>query len=722
MNNGFYYQLLSGLSRESNRFNYPRYLRDLVRTGELDEVKTVEETLFSEITESNIQDAKGAEYFLHLSELALLFALYRENYTGFDELADTIEKRLNMLRGTGGSFPDIDGWLWYLGYVRVAAKRLVRHITIEQWELEIDNIEWDELNEQLIKKISGVTGFVYLNEEAREKFNKGRFWLEQSIAGEDLSSSMAYYMNLADFFLAEGGPETAKRIEEHIKVLENTAGSTHDPNLSRLYRAAVMELKARALVFRKADADDDMIRIEENLRAVRDVEKNVDYEGKKVPAFVRAFLKLTFANYYLSLTSASELDREEIEDLVAMAIDDVMEALSISRRIKDESLRQYMNMERLRVASERNTKVNEKDFKEVLSAIRKGNNFPAQVNVSGYFARYYRNLAQSLKDQAEVDKAADVAKRAFDVLLELQKRGANRLDEGGFYLVVNAMGLINDLLYAETHQPGVSWVVHELDQYFATIAGMIDDYDQNMDTFGFSLFQAFRREFITFEAVSHFNIKVYLSYQYYEMKMLRLSALVNQDKGAEEIADRLVKEVGDVNSPLHFVTAQWDEFKNVPNSVRNKVLNKCISISKGDLPLAASHLDFSYRNLRSYITFKEVNRLGFFLEEQDTKIRQLEQGIRLMFFDLYKRGTIFEVVFDMPKFLVDHSKGGFSSQDLEEALNIKGTTAKKYIKIMMEIGLIKLERSVGRKHFYKLRKDNVMNRLGQDQKVLTVAD
>ncbi len=114
--------------------------------------------------------------------------------------------------------------------------------------------------------------------------------------------------------------------------------------------------------------------------------------------------------------------------------------------------------------------------------------------------------------------------------------------------------------------------------------------------------------------------------------------------------------------------------------------------------------------------------MGFFLDEKDTKSRQLEQGIRLMFFDLYKRGTIFEVVFDMPRFLVEHIKGGFSSQDLEEALDIKGTTAKKYIKIMMEVDLIKLERSVGRKHFYKLRKDNIMNRLGQEQRVLAAAE
>ncbi len=722
MNNGFYYQLLSGLAKGNNEFNYPRALRDLVRTGELDEVKSVEDTLYSEVKESDLQDAQGVEYFLHVSEMALLFALYRENYEGFEEIAGTVEKRLNMHRGAGGGYPDIDGWLWYLGYVRVAANRLTRHITIEQWEIEIDNIEWDELSDTLIKRISGITGFVYLNEEAKEKFNKSRFWLEQSISRDDLASSMAFYMNLADYFLIDPAPDAHKRIEEHIKVLESTANKTHDPSLSRTYRAAILELQSRALVSRKADADDDIIRLEENLRAVREVEKNIDYEGQKAPAFARAFLKLTFANFYLSLTSSKELDKEEIEDLVAMAIDDVMEALSISRRIKDESLRQYLNLERLRVASERNTKVTEKDFKEVLSSVRKGGNFPALVKAVAYFSRYYLNQSGELKEQGEVEKAADFSKKAFDVLLDLQKRGYKRIDEGGFYLVVNSFRQINGLLFGETHQPGVSWVVHELDDYFRSITQIIEDYEANKDRFGFSLFQEFRTEYINFEPVSHFNIKVYLRYQYFELQMLRLSAVISQDEGAEKIATRLINEVGSENSPLYFITANWEEFKTVPNSVRNKVLNKCISISKGDLPLAAEHLDFSYRNLRSYITFKEVNRLGFFLEEKDTKVRQLEQGIRLMFFDLYKRGTIFEVVFDMPKFLVDHSKTGFSSQDLEEALNIKGTTAKKYIKIMMEIGLIKLERSVGRKHFYKLRKDNVMNRLGQDQKVLSAAE
>jgi hypothetical protein len=196
--------------------------------------------------------------------------------------------------------------------------------------------------------------------------------------------------------------------------------------------------------------------------------------------------------------------------------------------------------------------------------------------------------------------------------------------------------------------------------------------------------------------------------------MMRISAQVSGDKTNTDLANMLIQKLENDNNPLSFIKGDWKEFKDVPNDVRNKTLNNCINISKGDLPLAAEHLDFSYRNLRSYITFKEVNRLGFFLDITETSNRQLEQGIRYMFYDLYKKGTIFEVVFDMPKFLVNHANSGFYSQDLEQGLNIKGTTAKKYIKIMMEINLIRQDKTTGRKHFYRLIRENVMKRLGAD--------
>lgn len=707
MNNGFYYQLLAGLSRESNRFTYPRYLKDLVRTGELDEVKNLEEVLATEVTEANTQGSEGADYMVHIAEHGLLFALYRENFEAFESLAEATEKRLHLLKGAGGSYPDAESWLWYIGYLRVCANRLTRNINIEQFELEIDNIEWTELGESFIYRVSGITGFVYLGEDSEDKFKKSRFWLQQAVSSSEMSKSLVYFMCLADYFLSNNNADTTKQIESHIKTLENTANTTHDPNMGRIYRAAVIDLQARALIFRHADADDDHIQIEESLRAVRKVEKNIDYEGKSSPAFVRAFLKLNFSKYYLDLSTA-DLDKEDIEDLQAMALDGINEALSISRRMGDHALRDYLQIEWLSIAGLKTNKVSEKDFKDVLNTVRKTNNLPAMVRASRFYANFYKHQGNSQK--------------AFEVLYDLLKRGFKLLEEGGFYLVINAMQSINEVLNIRINEPGVSWVTFELEEYFDTIIEIVDNLESHLEFIGFSLFQRFREEFIGLEPASHFNVKVYLRYQFQAIKLLRTSAVLSQDDGALAIGDQMVAKLSFENNPLSFINATWDEFKLVPNSVRNKVLNKCISISKGDLPLAAELLDFSYRNLRSYITFKEVNRLGFFLDENDTKSRQLEHGIRLMFHDLYKRGTIFEVVFDMPRFLVEHMKGGFSSQDLEEALDIKGTTAKKYIKIMMEIGLIKLERSVGRKHFYKLRKDNIMNRLGKEQKVLTTAE
>ncbi|MEM6273530.1 MAG: hypothetical protein AAF998_29260 [Bacteroidota bacterium] len=68
MNNGYYYQLLAGLSYNASRFNYPRNVKELIRTGALDKVKEVEELLLTEIAETPIHDDNGSEYFIQLAE------------------------------------------------------------------------------------------------------------------------------------------------------------------------------------------------------------------------------------------------------------------------------------------------------------------------------------------------------------------------------------------------------------------------------------------------------------------------------------------------------------------------------------------------------------------------------------------------------------------------------------------------------------------------------
>ncbi len=704
MNIGNYYQILVGLTRESNRFSYPRSLKELVRTGDLDDVKQLEDVLADEIANVSLHENNGAEYFAFLAESALLFALSRDAFDAFDGLADVVEKRLGGLKGAGSVGIDIAGWQWYFGYLQSAAARLKRQSTIETFEREIDDIEWDEIGSEFIYKVSSITGFVYLNESNPDKKNKARFWLQKAVSEKEIAYTLVAMLNLADFYLGDEKAENQKRIEDLIAKLEGHASAATDQGLGRIYRAAVLDYQARALIFKSGGHDDDIVKIEENLRTVREVEKNVSYDSKNTPSFVRAYLKLLFSNYYLSINS-DELDKDDLEDLMAMAMEDINEALSIARRMKDTPLKNQFRIEWMSVAARRQTKISEKELKEVLNEVKKSSNYRGYVRAAVAYAYFYQQNGDTQK--------------AYDLLMEMVRKGYKKVDAGGFFLVTNGLGAINTIFLNEVEQPGISWMVNSLHDFFAHVADMINGMEDHITEIGQELFESFMTEFIRLEPATHFNIKVYLQFQYFEMKMLRLAAIARGDKLAQKLSDTLLKEISSDNSPLSFMQADWDEFKDVPNSVRNKVLNKCISISKGDLPLAAEHLDFSYRNLRSYITFKEVNRLGFFLDEKQTANKLLENGIRLMFFDLYKRGTIFEVVFDMPKFLVEHAKRGFSSQDLEEALDIKGTTAKKYIKIMMDVGIIKLERSVGRKHFYKLRKDVIMNRLGKETTVMT---
>jgi hypothetical protein len=703
MNIGYSYQLLAGLIRESGHFSYPRFLKDAVRTADLDDVKQMEELLASEIANCSLHDNNGAEYFVFLSEGAMLFAMSRRNFAEFERLYEVVEKRLATLRSSGLAQIDVAGWQWYFGYVKGGSARLMREATVETFEKNIDDIEWDEIGSEFIYRVSAVTGFVYLNEENPEKRNKARFWLQKAVSEQEISRTLVAYLNLADFYLSDSKGEHQKRLEDHIQKLEQQANSATDAGLAKVYRTAVLDYQARSLVSRSGGHDDDIVKIEENLRNVREVEKNVTYDSKNMPGFVRAYLKALFSNYYFNVSS-NELDSEDLEDLLAMSLDDINEALTIAKKIKDEALRLELRLQWMDIAARKVVKINEKDLKEVLNDAKKGDDHVAYVSAASAYADYYLRKRDSQK--------------AYDLLQEMVKKGYKRVDFGGFYLVSKGLSKINDIFLVEVDRPGVSWMVSSLPDFFGALADTVDSMETHIGNIGQDMFDRFLEQFLRMEPATHFHAKVYLRYQFYEMKVLRLTAIARGDKLGQLVAEKLITEVSHPNNPLSFVQADWEEFKDVPNSVRNKMLNKCISISKGDLPLAADHLDFSYRNLRSYITFKEVNRLGFFLDKQETTNRQLEHGIRLMFFDLYKRGTIFEVVFDMPKFLVEHAKGGFSSQDMEEALDIKGTTAKKYIKIMIDIGVIKLERSVGRKHFYKLRKDNVMTRLGKEATVV----
>ena len=57
-----------------------------------------------------------------------------------------------------------------------------------------------------------------------------------------------------------------------------------------------------------------------------------------------------------------------------------------------------------------------------------------------------------------------------------------------------------------------------------------------------------------------------------------------------------------------------------------------------------------------------------------------------------------------------HANTGFHAGEMERKLDIKYNTAKKYLKIMTEMGLVELDKTQGKKNHYRIAKDRIMAR------------
>lgn len=704
MNSSMYYQALASLIKESVTYNYPRAIKEVLRKGELTNVVEFQDQLLDEVINCPISDEGLAEYFWFITSTAASFALYRSDFEQYHKIKEAVDKRISS--HSDPRLLDDASWKGFMAFLHTAGNRLARHITIEQFEAAIDDLDWSGFETEFIPRYSGTLGLVYMQEADAARFNKARFWLQKASSEASLEEGLIYHLSHGHFLFSDRKADTPQRVSDFISRLDHAGNTNMDPGMSRVFKTAASEMQFLALLGRLDLSLNLEEKLEETLSAIREIERSADLELKTAPATMRASLKLEFARAYLKLATGN-VRKSEVEDLCTIALDSIDDSWQSAIQSNDPALVAHNRLLWMQAISSRETKASDKELKDLAANFKKAGNNGAYVKGLRALTRFYLNQNST--------------HRGYEVLIEAMKSGIKNPEEGGFYLALKAFELINDLLLAETTKPAVSWMVKELDPFFAKLAELVDLAETRREDCGLELFNLLRKEYSRLEPASHFNAKVWLKYQYYSVKLLRVGALYLEDDLSLRIADTLIMRLDDQNNPLSFIRADWPDFKDVPNSVRNKMLNKCISISKGDLPMAADHLDFSYRNLRSYITFNEVNRLGFFLEEKQTSQKQLEMGIRLMFHDLYKSGTIFEVVFDMPKFLVQHAAQGFSSLELEEALDIKGTTAKKYIKIMIDIGLIKHEKSLGRKHFYVLRRTNIMNRfgteLGNEQKI-----
>jgi hypothetical protein len=700
--NAFPYKFLIEASLNNGEFVYPNFLREIIKKRDVSDVGKLGEFFSIELQNSSVQNQSSAEYFQFIAHNALMYAFLNKDIEGFVYCVEIIKHRMVAVRNITAIDVNLEAWEQFLDLINAAFYRLIKYKPIEAFEENISNLDWSIFDKSFIGKVSSLIGIVYAEEERADQNSKSRIWLQKAINETDFQQNLVNYLFLLKHFLGENSIDNTKRIHQILDQIKDGAEDIEDSSVAYLFKNAVREIEALIDAHHIETFNDDEVR-ENHYQAKAENLNKLLSEEVEMPGFTRWGLETGLARLYQYLYTIVD-DEVVQEKLRERAIEHSEKALQIAENRNDDHLVLKSKHNWLTTAIRTGKSIAEKEVKDVSQAYKKTKVYPAYIEAMSTYLEFLAESEQGYKSE--------------DLLADILKYGSKRLEEGGFYVITRGLGLANEVFERERQEPGVSWMVKSLDSFFEQIMGVVDSIDEFREWTSNSQIEDFRNNFIDFEPYSHFNIKTYYTYQYYQLKLLRIGALINNDPISLKISESMITAFEDENNPMSFIKANWDEFKDVPNSVRNKTLNKCINISKGDLPLAAEHLDFSYRNLRSYITFKEVNRLGFFLNIQETNNRQLEQGIRLMFFDLYKKGTIFEVVFDMPKFLVDFADRGFFSQDLEQNLNIKGTTAKKYIKIMIQNNMIKQDKTLQRKHYYRLLKDNAMKRLGSDQATL----
>lgn len=689
-------QLIGELSHTGLEITLPPYFREVVHKLDITDYDKLQDFMLQELQSGSLSLERSAGYVSFVGKQLLLFQFLRKDA----KITETLEIAKHRIVGSQVSDTkiDVNAWEGFLDIVEAAYSRVTRKSTLESFEDVVSNISWPAFQAEKgwLSLVSGIVGIAYLNEEDSEQYSKAKMWLGQALKAGDLSHTLVFQYASAQYGLKTGAEE--EEIIVFIEGLREPESPLPSETLSKVFHLASLELEALLMQSMIAESDREY---KEDLVEIVAFDK-MCRETEEMPSASVVFLEAQLAGLYGNLIYRTD-DTEEQQAQLTRTQQYFDRAMDVATELKDSQISAELKLFKARALFQAGVSVTEKEMKEILSAFKKSQDSGAYVEV---VRQYLAVLAQGGQWQ-----------KLCDVILDLLKYATKQSEVSRYFLLLQGMKIAQGYFHDETEKPGVSWIVDRLADYFKYVSDLIAELFQEeaLASIGDRQFIEFRELFTTFEPISHFNIYVYYQYQYQSVQLLKLSLINQNDAVGIQLADSLLAKLQDENNPVSIIKGDWPDFKDVPNAVRNRTLNKCISISKGDLPKAAELMDFSYRNLRSYITFKEVNRLGYFLNLQTTTNRPLEQGIRYMFHDLYKKGTIFEVVFDMPKFLVEHANSGFYSLDLEQALNIKGTTAKKYIKIMANISMIYQEKIPGRKHFYRIQKEEIMKRLGSEQ-------
>lgn len=625
-----------------------------------------------------------ADYMQH----ALLF---RQNLRRLNELQKKLSARLQTLLERPDFATLAHERLAYYHFLKVCLTRTLKKCAIESFETEIEEIDWPPVAHPLRARYAFWVGYVYLNESQPEWRIKCRPWLEKAIQESRFEEQTIYQAYLLYYYLTAPVQPDLEPLKRSLEVLRQSLAQHGD-------EAAVQHLWAEIeLLWLRYLAQREQSR-EARLEATQTLADSADQRLQNYRS-VDPLLYLILSQYKIDgLLERARLERADVAEYVFdQAISQIESCVSRAEQIGDAETTARLYLRKGDIFLHR------VQLREAQRMYREALTYARQLDLPALWPQAFESSVEAAFRLGKPAKAIEQLCEGFQFAL-------HRLAEGGFALFLDLLRYANGLFEREARQPGISWMVSELEAVFRNVEQLHELLPEHVETIGREKFSYYQTEYLRFEPISRRNVRVHLRYQLHQIKALQLSALFSNDVKAQQIAESLLLSLNQRSNPLSFIQADWQDFRDVPNLVRNQVLNRCISITKGDLPLAAEHLNFSYRNLRSYISLGEVNRLGFFLDELDTTARPLETGVRLLLHDLYENGTLFESIFDLPAFIVRRSAEGFTTTDMESELNIKYNTAKKYLKLMCDQRIIEIDRTPHRKGHYLVLRDRILSR------------
>jgi hypothetical protein len=577
----------------------------------------------------------------------------------------------------------------YLSLLSFSQERLCQNISIEKFESMLEDIPWTELPDDILDYSLILTGFVYLQEGHSVNRKKCKHWLDRLTQKADASTMRLMALSLLlEYHLTLPEPGSSQHLEKIYHEID--AYSPQKPEEKNLIYITRFKYRIKEVIDFPEQAPSFI------LKANGDIT-----DPDRLSSINRFCLFFTLFTDIHPLFFKVDQSKRVLYAEALMKINEEFTQKAFNSESNKSLKYRMMAINIPLMVYIGKPKLALEQAQELFNLLKEEKCWRTIVQLSEF-------LYQAL---AHAELSHQVTKLLLHNFQDLIHKNTTPKWESGVYI----LQLTGWIYQHELSKPGVSSFIQHLPDLVKVHEQFMTKLENDLDELGLSGFGKYQEAFTLLCQISKYHVKTALQIHLLEIRLLGLACKIRQDSAGHALAQNMLKALKNPINPLSFIQGNWEDFKDVPNDIRNKILNHSITIFKGDLPAAADHLPFSYRNMRSYISLNEVNRLGNFLYERSSGNRSLEEGIRLMFHDLYLKGHIFEVLFDFPAYLVQRSGTGFTTLELEEYMKVKPSTAKKYIRILTDHGMLESFKPESKKVTYRIHVENLMRRYAAEK-------